>query len=196
MLKRLSMTRLLLLFTFPLFLLSHHRHPEGMGLDKALGGLGLLLLLSAAGGRIWAALYIAGRKDRELVVDGPYSLVRNPLYFFSCLGFLGVGLAFESVTLALWMGLVFCLGHLPEVRREEAKLERLFGERYRAYRRRVPGFLPLLRRPTTPESMAVNARLFSRILREAVLIPSVFVMADVLEWAKLAEYLPVWILLP
>lgn len=31
-------------------------------------------------GRLWCSLYIAGRKDRILVVHGPYSLSRNPFY--------------------------------------------------------------------------------------------------------------------
>lgn len=196
MISRLLLTRLLILGTVPLFLFTHHRHPEGQLVDTALGAGGLILLLAAAGGRIWASLYIAGRKDQELVTHGPYSLVRNPLYLFSFLGFLGVGLAFESMALAALMGIIFALGHWPEVRREEARLEALFGEPYETYRRRVPAFVPRLRLPTTPLSLPVNTRTFSRSLREAALIPLVFVAAEILEWAKLVELLPVVALLP
>jgi protein-S-isoprenylcysteine O-methyltransferase Ste14 len=196
MISRLMLTRLLILATVPLFLFTHHLHPEGHLVDTALGAGALILLLVAAGGRIWAALYIAGRKDQELVTQGPYSLVRNPLYLFSFLGFLGVGMAFGSMALAAFMAVIFALGHWPEVRREETRLAALFGEPYEAYRRRVPAFLPRLRIPTTPRSLPVNTRRFSRSLREAALIPLVFVVAEVLEWAKLAELLPVVALLP
>jgi protein-S-isoprenylcysteine O-methyltransferase Ste14 len=196
MISRLLLTRLLILGTLPLFLFTHHLHPEGHLVDTLLGGAGLVLLLVAAGGRAWAALYIAGRKDRELVTQGPYSLVRNPLYFFSFLGFVGVGLAFESLLLGVLMGGIFAVGHWPEVRREEERLAGLFGEAYEAYRRRVPAFLPRIRIPSTPQSLAVNVRLFSRSLREAALIPLVFVAAELLEWAKLAELVPVMALLP
>jgi hypothetical protein len=88
------------------------------------------------------------------------------------------------------------VGHWPEVRREEERLAVLFGEPYEAYRRRVPAFIPRLRLPTTPLSLPVNPRTFSRALREAALIPLIFVVADVLEWAKLAELVPVVALLP
>ena len=196
MISRLMLTRLLILATVPLFLFTHHTHEEGHLVDTALGAGGLILLLVAAGGRAWASLYIAGRKDQELVTQGPYSLVRNPLYLFSFVGVLGVGMAFGSITLATRMGVIFTLGHWPEVRREEERLALLFGEPYEAYRRRVPAFLPRVGVPATPLSLPVNPRTYSRALREAALIPLAFVVADVLEWAKLVELLPVVALLP
>lgn len=196
MISRLGLTRLLILACVPLFLFSHHTHAEGHLVDTMLGGAGLILLLVAAGGRIWASLYIAGRKEEELVTQGPYSIVRNPLYLFSLLGFMGVGLAFESVALAAIMGLIFAVGHWPCIREEEARLARLFGEAYHEYRRQVPAFLPRLRVPASPRSLAVNVRVFTRSFREAAMIPLVFVAADMLEWAKLVEILPVFLTLP
>ena len=43
---------------------------------------GMILVGIASLGRMWCSLYIAGYKDDKLVTDGPYSLCRNPLYFF------------------------------------------------------------------------------------------------------------------
>ena len=42
-------------------------------------------------------LYVGGRKNAELVTTGPYSMMRNPLYFFSLLGVAGVGAQTGSV---------------------------------------------------------------------------------------------------
>lgn len=76
-----------------------------------------------------------------LVTAGPYRLTRNPMY----LGFTGLYLG-----LALWFGGYWPLLLLPLVlvvmvhgviRREEAYLERRFGEEYLAYRRRVRRWL-------------------------------------------------------
>jgi protein-S-isoprenylcysteine O-methyltransferase Ste14 len=44
---------------------------------------GVSLALLCVAGRMWSSLYIGSRKNRELVTAGPYSITRNPLYFFS-----------------------------------------------------------------------------------------------------------------
>lgn len=48
--------------------------------------VGCLCVGAAMAGRIWCAQYIAGYKNDVLVREGPYSVCRNPLYFFSFLG--------------------------------------------------------------------------------------------------------------
>lgn len=52
--------------------------------------LGLLLVGVATVGRLWCSLYISGHENSELITTGPYSLSRNPLYFFSLPGFAGI----------------------------------------------------------------------------------------------------------
>ena len=47
---------------------------------------------AACAGRLWCSVYIAGKKNRELVKVGPYSVCRNPLYFFSLVGAIGAAL--------------------------------------------------------------------------------------------------------
>ena len=44
--------------------------------------VGVTLAIVCIGGRLWSCLYIGSRKNRELVTTGPYSITRNPLYFF------------------------------------------------------------------------------------------------------------------
>jgi protein-S-isoprenylcysteine O-methyltransferase Ste14 len=193
---RLGWTRLLLVPVVVLALFSHHLHPEGSGWDRALSLSGLVLLLGAMGGRIWAGTYLAGRKNRVLVTEGPYSIVRNPLYLFSFLGFIGAGLAFESVTLALLMGLVFVAAHFPTMLAEERHLAQLFGEEYESYRARVPRFVPRLRGMQASETLVLDMRRFRASLRDCLAIPLVFILADLLEWTKLEGILPVLIHLP
>ena len=43
--------------------------------------LGFILVVFGSFGRIWASLYIEGNKTKNLITAGPFSMVRNPLYF-------------------------------------------------------------------------------------------------------------------
>jgi protein-S-isoprenylcysteine O-methyltransferase Ste14 len=196
MTTRLSITRLLIVPVLLLVLLSDHLHPEGSLREALLEVTGLILLVAAMGGRIWASAHLAGRKDRTLVTSGPYSLTRNPLYLFSLFGFVGAGLVFESITGALLMGVVFFVAHWPTIHREEARLERLFGDEYRRYAARVPRFAPALRLPESPAEMLVDTRRFNAALRDALAVPMVVVVAELVEWAKLSGVLPVLLELP
>jgi len=193
---RLRATRALVLPAIALALVTHHVYPEDSLADTMIGGLGLLFLVAAAGGRIWASAYVIGRKNRSLVTDGPFSIVRNPLYFCSFLAFVGAGLSFESLALAVVFALTFFATHWPTIHAEERHLEEIFGEAYRAYRSRVPRFVPTLRRPDPGSSLEADPRLFSKAVLECTLIPLVFVLAELVELLKLEGILPVLLRLP
>src|SRR5688500_5721815 len=87
---------------------------------------GLALVGVATVGRLWCSLYINSHKESALVTVGPYSITRNPLYFFSFLGFIGVGLATETVTLAIAMTCFFAVVYPVIIRREETLLQHKF----------------------------------------------------------------------
>jgi protein-S-isoprenylcysteine O-methyltransferase Ste14 len=197
---RLRAVRLLLIPIALLALFSHHIYPEASVWDSLLGLSGLVLLLAAMGGRIWASAYIAGRKNDTLVTGGPYRLVRNPLYLFSLLGFIGAGLAFESLALACLFTVAFLISHMPAIRAEEQTLRSIFGEAYEAYERSVPRIIPSVRsfsrRPAATDRLIVNMPHFNAALRDCLAIPLVFVVADLLELAKLNEMVPIFFLLP
>src|SRR6185503_11217281 len=59
------------------------RWPEGGFTHEIIEWIGMVFIGLCVVGRIWCSLYIGGRKNFELIQDGPYSLVRNPLYLFS-----------------------------------------------------------------------------------------------------------------
>src|SRR6187402_2966911 len=95
--------------------------------------VGLVFLAIAAFGRIWCLVFIAGKKNDELVMDGPYSTSRNPLYVFSFIGAVGFGLAVENPFLAALIAITFAVYYRVIVRREEVFLESAFGEIFRQY---------------------------------------------------------------
>jgi len=77
------------------------------------------------------------RPATALVLTGPYRLTRNPMYLGLALLYLGISLWVNTVWPLLALPLVLLVIHFGVVRREEAYLERRFGEQYRAYRARV-----------------------------------------------------------
>jgi len=100
------------------------------------------LVLVCILGRMWSILFIGSRKNTELVTTGPYSMSRNPLYVFSVVGAVGVGLFVGSLTLALVLGLAAYIVLSITARKEAVHLEALFGDRYREYAQRTPLFWP------------------------------------------------------
>lgn len=113
--------------------------------DAAIEGFraaGLVLIGVAIMGRAWCSLYIGGRKTAEIVDRGPYSVSRNPLYLFSFVGALGMGLQTGSLALAGLFVAIAVGVFFATVKREEAWLGAAFGETYDAYRARTPRFWP------------------------------------------------------
>lgn len=122
--------------------------PEVLGVWQVLG-----MLLAAGGGMLalWCVLTFAfiGRgtpapfdAPRELVVSGPYRVVRNPMYIGATLALLGAMIYYQLMSLLCYTALFFVLGHLFVVLYEEPHLRRVFGEEYGQYCQRVNRWWP------------------------------------------------------
>lgn len=153
---------------FFIAVLSAESMHEGTLVSTALFLVGLVLVGMATIGRLWCSLYISGYKNTELITTGPYSLCRNPLYFFSLLGFAGIGFASETFTLGIVLAVAMLIGYPAVIRREEAVLRERFGAEFEAYCARTPRFVPRLSGYTEPETYTVNPRLFRRTMFDAV----------------------------
>jgi len=82
---------------------------------------------------------------KKLVVEGPYRVVRNPMYWSVLFVLLGEAAIFHSVALAE-LALAFFVGvNLFVLFFEEPALQQKFGAEYEEYCRRVPRWLPRLR---------------------------------------------------
>jgi len=190
---RLTVSRLALCAIVVLALFVQHAWDEHGSVDKVIAACGDALLITGCAGRIWCALYIAGRKNQTLVDCGPYSLTRNPLYFFSFLAFVGAGLSFESLTLAALFGVVFFATHWPTIRLEEHFLRGRFGDAFDAYTRRVPRFFPRFSRYQGAESLVVDTHVFTRTMLGASLIPLVYLGAQAIEEGHAQGILPTYL---
>jgi protein-S-isoprenylcysteine O-methyltransferase Ste14 len=123
-------------------LLSYPIAGEGTSLESLLDGLGWLLLAAGVGLRIWATLYVGGRKKRAVVMQGPYSVCRNPLYLGSLLITSATALFLQSPVFAAAVVLAAVLYASTTVPAEETYLRAALGDEYLRYCERVPRFWP------------------------------------------------------
>ena len=144
------------------------------GAGDAIYAAGLICVLISVAGRWWCTLHIGSHKGRRLVVSGPYSLVRNPLYLFSTLAAAGFGLLHGSLIITCGAVISTIIIFLKDISGEEAELSRLFGGEYRAYMQKVPRLLPSV------PSGAVSFRFLPRHLNFSANLPSLFDTAYIL----------------
>jgi protein-S-isoprenylcysteine O-methyltransferase Ste14 len=94
-------------------------------------------------GKQWslAARVVEGH---QLITEGPYKFVRNPIYT----GMLGMLLA-TGLAVSHWIGLlaglsIFAIGTMIRIRTEEKLLRETFGMQWEEYAQRVPAVVPLV----------------------------------------------------
>jgi protein-S-isoprenylcysteine O-methyltransferase Ste14 len=191
--KRLFIPKLLFLPAILFALVSKHAYVEDGFWDTTWEVVSYLILMVAAIGRVWTSAYISGRKTHELVADGPYSLTRNPLYFFSLLAYLGAGLAFEKLTVALAFVVMFWVSHWPTILAEESKLRNKFGEEYDDYAKSVPRFWPRIGRMKLPEAVTFSPIVFNRAVLHCGFIMLAYLLAHLIEYAQVAGVVPILI---
>jgi protein-S-isoprenylcysteine O-methyltransferase Ste14 len=169
---------------------------EGSLVSAALFFAGLLLVGVATIGRLWCSLYISGHKGSSLITVGPYSVTRHPLYFFSFLGFTGVGLATETVTLALAMACFFAIVYPLIIQREESSLRAKFGAEFVDYCVRVPRFVPKRSLYVEPPTWVVDTRRFRRTMLDVVWFVWLVALAEFVEAVHELGIIKPWIALP
>ncbi|MBI5491293.1 MAG: isoprenylcysteine carboxylmethyltransferase family protein [Deltaproteobacteria bacterium] len=79
-----------------------------------------------------------------LVTDGAYGYMRHPQYSGLFLVTIGLFIQWPTIiTVLMWPVLIFAYYRLSK--REEADMEREFGDAYKSYREQVPMFIPRIR---------------------------------------------------
>lgn len=159
-----------------------------------LAGVGLVLACIA--GRMWSILYIGARKNSDLVTAGPYSMTRNPLYFFSTVGMAGIGLMLGSFVMAAALAVVAWLALGYTASREAGYLRALFGTAYDDYARVTPMFWPKPSLYREPQQASFSPQALRRTFLDGLLFLLVFPLVELVEHAQAAGYLPVLLTLP
>lgn len=178
---RIMVSRFFAVLVMLLVILTGPSFKQGGLADILLDTSGLFLLTICSMGRLWALLYISGKKTQEVITDGPYSIVRHPLYLFSFIGAIGIGLVSNNI-LVLAAVIIFYLSYYPlTVLSEEKTLTKKFGQTYIDYAKCTPRFLPKLSLYKSPENFHVNAHIFLKNMVMGMWFIWVFIFLNIIQ---------------
>jgi protein-S-isoprenylcysteine O-methyltransferase Ste14 len=83
----------------------------------------------------------------KLVTTGPYAHLRNPMITGMFILLFGLGILFNSASLVFIFTPLFILLNVLELKTiEEPELEKRLGEKYLEYKKKVPMFIPRLKK--------------------------------------------------
>lgn len=111
------------------------------GIALMWSGLALRFWAISTLGRFFRATVLMQYKH-QLIISGPYRLLRHPAYSGSILTMVGLGLALCNWLSLAAMSFGAAVAYLWRIRAEEAALGATFGEAYAEYRRGTWAVLP------------------------------------------------------
>lgn len=82
--------------------------------------------------------------EHELITQGPYAVVRNPIYLGMFGMLVATGLVFSRWWNLLGALVFFFIGNQIRIHAEEKLLRETFGSQFDDYARRIPAFFPRL----------------------------------------------------
>jgi len=101
------------------------------------------LIVSAFGTLLQSWCFASLHKQKTLAVHGPYKIVRNPMYLARYFLILGAVLVTGQVWAIVTFTILYYFYMVNRVKREEQKLQKIFGDEYVEYCHRVHRFFPV-----------------------------------------------------
>lgn len=112
------------------------------GAALAVGGVALAFWARAILGRNWSGS-VTIKHDHELILRGPYSFVRHPIYTGLLTGMFGSAIIIGFVR--CFLGVLVCILALwLKSRTEEMFMIQQFGDQYTQYRQRTRALVPFV----------------------------------------------------
>lgn len=102
--------------------------------------IGLTLAVLGQLFRIYAAGFI--HKNKQLATNGPYALVRHPLYLGNFMILIGFALAAANLYVWIAVGLFFLIWYPAAIAYEDSKLERIFEDEWRSWSKNIRALIP------------------------------------------------------
>lgn len=157
---------------------------------------GYLLIAICALGRLYSTAFLGGHKNQTLITYGAFSVVRNPLYFFSLLGALGIALMSGHVVLMIVVPIAFLALYLSLIKREEGFLRETFGAEYIAYCEKTPRLFPSFKHYHAPDEIVVSPKYLNKAYADAIWWFAAYPLVELSEWIQASGIISPVIVLP
>lgn len=109
-----------------------------------ISGLGLIIYTNKSFLKIGKGTLVPLDPPKNLIVDGVYRYVRNPMIIGALTLIFGETLIFASIELFVLFLMIFTVNHIYFVYSEEPGLTKRFCKEYIAYKKNVPRWVPRL----------------------------------------------------
>lgn len=169
----------IILFSNQLVMLGHESP-----LHETFDFLGYLLVAFCALGRVYSTAFLGGFKNENLIDYGIYSVVRNPLYFFSLIGIAGIALMSNHVLVIALVPLSFIFIYIKLIKREEEFLKKKFGKKYTEYMKRTPRLLPNIKLYHAPETVQMAPQFITKAFGDAIWWFAAFPLIELVEYVQ------------
>lgn len=146
--------------------------------------------------RLWATLYVGGRKRYTLVAEGPYSMCRNPLYLGSFLLILALAIFLKSLVFGAGVAAAAIAYMTLTVPIEERSLLATLGQEYADYCSRVPRYWPNARKYWSPRAITVDVPSLTAEMRRALGWVWLPFAGALIAHLRVQPWWPQWLFLP
>ena len=195
-LSRIRDTRMVGVLLVLSFLVSNSMMPDGTWVHEISEFIGYFLIAVCVLGRVYSTAFLGGHKNESLIRQGPFSVVRNPLYVFSYIGIIGVSIMSGRVLVLAINACIFAVMYSMLVKREEVFLAEKFGEDYQRYLREVPRFIPNMKLYTQPDEIALRPKYLANAVKDAIAWFFIMPAFEFIEHLQNIHVLPVWFSMP
>lgn len=189
-------SRIFAAFLIILLMVSEPMLVKGSFLRESFFWLGYGMVIFGAFGRVYCSVFIGGRKNDEVVRAGVFSVVRNPLYVFSFIAMVGIGLQSGMVLVTAILIATFMLYYPVVVAKEEGFLENKFGSDYIKYKQEVPRWVPNLRLWNEPEQVDAKPKFIRHTIFDAAIFFLPPICFSIISSLQNHDMLPIWLTLP
>lgn len=170
--------------------------PKFDSLNIIFNIIGLLLLFIGILGRIYSTLYIGGMKNvgydgNSFIKDGVYKICRNPLYFFSFIGLLGLLFIKGEISLIIVGGILFLLIYHFTILGEEKFLMGKYGESYERFLNEVPRFFPKFSNFSYQEKIEIRPFYLHKEIKRSFVWIVLALLIYVISYLQSIEVLPI-----
>lgn len=187
---RIRDTKIILLITAFFVLFTKPTFNDDSITHEVLDFLGYFLIGLCALGRLYSTAFLGGHKNKNLITDGPYSVVRNPLYSFSLLGIIGAALITNQIFIIIALPILFYIIYTRLIQREEGFLKNEFGQDYTDYLTTTPRLFPKLSNYNTQSDTILYPKMLLNAFKDAIWWFAFFPLIELIEYLQAETLIP------